>query len=119
MDGQGSPHHVLEALVVRGVKEDLRLQLPPGVPVVHDLPAAPLVPAPAAPDLAEDVNPQPSEGAAMRPHGNEPRGLLSELSRFHQAPALLRACGQVQQSSLWFRRSSRPLMSPQKDNKAG
>ena len=39
-------HHVLEALVVGGVEEDLGLQLAPRVPVVHDLPAARLVPAP-------------------------------------------------------------------------
>ena len=37
---------MLEALVVGGVEEDLGLELAPGVPVVHDLPAARLVPAP-------------------------------------------------------------------------
>ena len=40
-------HHVLEALVVGRSQEDLRLQLPPRVPVVHHLPPAALVPAPA------------------------------------------------------------------------
>ena len=41
-------HHVLQALVVRRAKEDLRLQLPPRVPIIHSLPTATLVPAPAA-----------------------------------------------------------------------
>jgi hypothetical protein len=40
-------HHVLEALVVGGVEEDLGLQLSPRVPVVHHLPTAALVATPA------------------------------------------------------------------------
>jgi len=43
-------HHVLQPLVVRRAEEDLRLQLPPRVPIVHGLPPATLVPAPAAHD---------------------------------------------------------------------
>ena len=38
-------HHVLEALVVGGVEEDLGLQAAPGVAVVHGLPAARLIAA--------------------------------------------------------------------------
>ena len=48
-------HHVLQALVVGGPQEDLRLQLPPRVAVVHHHPAAALVAAPA---------PRPHSGSA-------------------------------------------------------
>ena len=46
-------HHVLKALIVGGVEEDLCLHLAPCVPVVHDFPAARLVAA--AVELRGDV----------------------------------------------------------------
>jgi len=48
-------HHMLQPLVVRWAQEDLRLQLPPRVPVIHSLPTAALVPAPAARDTQTTV----------------------------------------------------------------
>lgn len=44
-------HHMLQALVVGRVQENLRLQLPPSVPVVHSLPPLALIPRTVHPHI--------------------------------------------------------------------
>mmetsp|Transcript_20952 Transcript_20952/g.45839 ORF Transcript_20952/g.45839 Transcript_20952/m.45839 type:complete len:286 (+) Transcript_20952:905-1762(+) len=86
-------HHVLEALVVGGVEEDLSLKLAACVPVVHDLPASALV-AQLVQRLRDVLHCHVREGGGVTLIAHQSSNLGHE--RLHQVPD-----GHARRNGVW------------------